>query len=73
MKKHAKNGEMWDKKGIMGVKQMFKGSKNKILALILTLAVSVYVITPDNAVNRDSQKNGVDCTGLIAVNYLNFA
>jgi hypothetical protein len=73
MKQYGETGEMWDEKGIRGFRHVFKEGKNKFLALILTLAVSVYVITPDNAANSDPGRNGVDCTGLIAVNYLNFA
>lgn len=73
MKQYGETWEMWDEKGIRGFRLVFKGSKNRFLALVLTLAVSVYVITPENAGNSDSQRNGVDCTGLIAVNYLNFA
>lgn len=52
---------------------VLNGSRNKFIALILGLLVSIYVVIPDSSANSNHYKNGVDCTGLIAVNYLNFA
>jgi hypothetical protein len=62
--------EMLDKDGIMDI---LGGDKNKFLALLLCLIVSIYVTIPDNAYNSDTNRNNVDCTGLIAVNQAQFA
>lgn len=58
--------------GNMGITNFLTGGKHKVLAIMLALTVSVYAAIPENAANSDA-KNGVDCTGLIAANYLHFA